>query len=64
MEPFHLDFTSVLIQIDCSEARHIENDTKNGGIYDDLYPHSWESWFKKKDFENSLSYEQLEHTVG
>jgi hypothetical protein len=38
MEPFHQDFTSILIQIDSFEAQHIETDTRNGGIYDDLYP--------------------------
>jgi hypothetical protein len=38
MKPFHLHFTPILIQINSSGARHIETDSRNGGIYDDLYP--------------------------
>ncbi len=37
MEPFHLDFTSILIQIDSSGAWHVETDAKNGGTFDELY---------------------------
>ena len=64
MESFHLDFTSILIQIDSAGARHVETDTRNGGIYDDLYPHLTVLIWNLKNFENSLSYEQLEHAVG
>ncbi len=62
MERFHLDLTSILIQIDSSGARHIETDARNGGICDDLYPTIDSSDLKK--FKNSLSYEQSQHTFG
>ncbi len=54
MEPFYLDFTSISIQIDSSGARHVETDTRNGGIYDDLYPTADSPDFKQifwKQFE-------------
>jgi hypothetical protein len=57
MEPFHLDFTSILIETDSSGALHVETDTRNGGIYDDLYPTADSPDFKKQYFENRLSYE-------
>jgi len=60
MEPFHLDFMSILIQIDSSGARQVETDTRNGRIYDDLYPHRCQCWFQKK-----ISWKQFElRTIG
>jgi hypothetical protein len=47
MERFHLDLTSILIQIDSSGARHVETDVRDGGTCDDLYPTADNSDFKK-----------------
>jgi hypothetical protein len=53
-----------LIQIDSSGAWHVKTDTKNGGTFDELYHTAGNPDLKQTYFENNLSYEQSEYTVG